>query len=85
MDFKIKSIGFVHSLIKKGIDHNWGEVISEIHVFPEFIQGLKGLNEFSHILVLFYMHKSSFDLQHDLVRHPRGREDMPLVGIFTQR
>ena len=85
MRLEIKSIGIVRSPNKKEIDENWGNVTSEIHVFSEYIPGLKGLKDFSHILVLFYMHKSSFNPISDLVRRPRGRDDMPLVGIFAQR
>jgi tRNA (adenine37-N6)-methyltransferase len=84
-DIAIKPIGTVRSPIKKGTDKNWGEVTSELHIFPEFVTGLIGLTDFSHILVLFYMHQSSFDPENDFVRRPRGREDMPLVGIFAQR
>jgi tRNA-Thr(GGU) m(6)t(6)A37 methyltransferase TsaA len=85
MEFTIKSIGMVHNSIQTGVDNNWGEVTSEIHISPEFVKGLEGLKEFSHILVVFYMHKSSFDYNNDLVRRPQGRDDMPNIGIFAQR
>ena len=85
MNIEMKSIGIVRSPIKEEVDTNWGNVISEIHVSTEYIPGLKGLNDFSNLLVLFYMHKSTFDPKHDLVRRPRGRDDMPLIGIFAQR
>ncbi len=46
---------------------------------------LTGLDSFSHLEVIFH-----FDLVSDSeidtgARHPRGREDWPLVGIFAQR
>jgi tRNA-Thr(GGU) m(6)t(6)A37 methyltransferase TsaA len=85
MEFTVKSIGTVRSSVTDKTDQQWGDVTSEIHLSPEFIAGVQGLDAFSHILVLFYMHKSAFSPQHDLVRRPQGRDDMPLIGIFAQR
>jgi tRNA-Thr(GGU) m(6)t(6)A37 methyltransferase TsaA len=50
-----------------------------------YAHGLTGLDAFSHILVVFYMHRYTFDANSDLVRRPQGRPDMPEVGIFAQR
>ncbi len=84
-EIKIRPVGIVHSPVKEGVDENWGNVISEIHLDPEFRDGLKGLAEFSHVIVVFYLHKSSFDIGRDLIRRPQGRVDMPMTGIFAQR
>lgn len=80
-----KPIGVVKSVVKEQTDQGWGEVISQIVLEKKYAAGLKGLKNFSHILVIFYMHKAKFDLQIDLVRRPQGRKDMPKIGIFTQR
>jgi tRNA-Thr(GGU) m(6)t(6)A37 methyltransferase TsaA len=82
---EFQAIGSVKSPVKEPLDENWGEIISEIHVAPSMAQGLQGLEHFSHILVVFYMHQATHDTKTDLVRHPRGRADMPKVGIFAQR
>lgn len=81
---QIEPIGFVRSPIAEGVDENWGEVVAAIELRPELANGLQGLDQFSHVLVVFYMHQSSFDPS-DLVRRPQGRADMPLLGIFAQR
>ena len=78
-------IGIVKSPVKEGVDTDWGKVISEIHINKEFTNGLRGLDSFSHIIVIFEMHQSSWNPQNDLVRRPQGLEDMPLIGIFAQR
>jgi tRNA-Thr(GGU) m(6)t(6)A37 methyltransferase TsaA len=78
-------IGIVKSPVKEGIDNDWGAVESEIHIKEEFAAGLEGLETFSHIIVVFEMHKYSFTPEIDLVRRPQGREDMPMLGIFAQR
>ena len=85
MEYTVTSIGTVHSPVKEGTDQHWGKVIAEIHLLPKYGAGVQGLTEFSHLLVLFFMHQSSFDLSKDLIRRPRGRKDMPLLGIFSQR
>ncbi len=85
MTLNIESIGTVKSPVKEGVDEDWGGVISEIHLEERYASGLVGLNEFSHILVVFYMHKSTFEEGAHLQRRPQGRQDMPLIGIFAQR
>ena len=81
----VEPIGTVKSPVTEGVDENWGSVISEIHITQNFTSGLTGIDQFSHIIVIFYMDKSTFDSEADLVRRPQGRLDMPEVGIFSQR
>ncbi len=85
MEIKLHAIGIVHSPVTEGVDHDWGEVVSEIHVDPAYADGLMGLGDFSHCIILFYMDRSSFDPETDLKRRPQGRDDMPETGIFSQR
>ncbi|MGB8955357.1 MAG: tRNA (N6-threonylcarbamoyladenosine(37)-N6)-methyltransferase TrmO [Tumebacillaceae bacterium] len=85
MQLQVKAIGTVHSPVTEGVDDNWGSVVSEIEVDDWLAPGLQGLEEFSHLTVVFYMHESSFSRASDLVRRPQGREDMPMLGIFCQR
>jgi len=66
-------------------DEEWGRVVSEIQLGPELADGLIGLEQFSHVVVLFAMHQASFDAVTQLTRRPRDRPDMPLVGAFAQR
>ena len=82
---KIKPIGLVKSPVKEGIDQSWGQIIAEIHLDKELRSGLKGLEDFTHAIIIFYMHKASVNLKTDLIRKPQGRPDMPLIGIFAQR
>ena len=81
----LRPIGKVKSPVVEPVDEDWGSVASEIHLEPEFGPGLQGLDQFSHVLVVFFMDKSTFDADRDLVRRPKGRADMPLLGIFAQR
>ena len=81
----LEVIGTVNSPVTEGVDEDWGSVVSEIQLNANYVSGLRGLEEFSHVLVLFYIHKYSFDPDADLVRRPQGRPDMPLTGVFAQR
>ncbi len=81
----LEPIAIVKSPVTEGVDENWGEVVSEIHVNESLAPGLQGIDQFSHVLVVYYMHRSTFNPTDDLIRRPQGREDMPLVGIFGQR
>lgn len=63
----------------------WGEVVSELRFRAELTEGLRGIDQFSHLVVLFWMHEASYRPERDLVRRPCGRGDMPRLGIFAQR
>lgn len=82
---QITPIGSVRSQVSDSIDENWGKVISEIHLDKSLVAGLQGLEDWSHIVVIFQMHETQFNPEEHLVRRPRGEADMPEVGIFAQR
>jgi tRNA (Thr-GGU) A37 N-methylase len=46
---------------------------------------LFGLQDFSHVEVVFYFHRVPEEKIETGARHPRGNPDWPLVGIFAQR
>jgi tRNA-Thr(GGU) m(6)t(6)A37 methyltransferase TsaA len=81
----LKAIGRVKSPVVEPVDEGWGDVESELHLKSQFAPGLQGLESFSHIMVIFFMDRSTFDPSKDLVRRPKGRSDVPLLGIFAQR
>lgn len=64
---------------------NWGKVTSEIHISNSLVDGLQGIADWSHVIVIFLMHESNPDSEMPLVHRPRERDDMPEVGIFAQR
>jgi len=80
-----KIIGSVKSPVTEAVDMNWGEVISEIVLEPEYAPGLLGLEDFSHLMVLTFLHEAEYNPEKHLRRHPQERQDMPLLGIFAQR
>ena len=59
--------------------------LSEIVLDPKLVQALDGLVGFSHVFVLFWLHEISPEKRETLKVHPRGRTDLPLVGVFAAR
>jgi tRNA-Thr(GGU) m(6)t(6)A37 methyltransferase TsaA len=46
---------------------------------------LEGIADFSHLFVIFWMHEISNKERRAVKVHPRGRLDMPLLGVFATR
>ena len=78
-------IGIVKSPVTKMSQGNWGSIISEIHLDELFKPGLKGLENFSHIMVVFFMNYASFIPSKHLHRHPKGNKEILEIGVFAQR
>lgn len=82
---EMEPIGFVRNSVGERKDSSWGEDISVIELNEEYASGLKGLEDFSHAIILFHLDKAHYVRERHLKRRPQNREDMPLVGIFSQR
>lgn len=78
-------IGTVENSVNEKFDRGWGDVVSDIMINEELVPGLKGLDTFSHIIVITQLHEADFAVDKHLLRKPQGRTDMPMVGIFAQR
>ena len=79
-------IGVVKCPVTKMSQGNWATVESEICLDPRYAPGLKGIDGFSHLVVVFYLHQAAgFDPDNQLLRRPRGMESMHEVGVFAQR
>jgi tRNA (adenine37-N6)-methyltransferase len=78
-------IGQVVSNIASQTDDSWGQVLSRVVLEPQYRAGLAGLQQFSHVIVVTWLHQAAFSPEAHLVRRPRGLASMPEVGIFSQR
>lgn len=78
-------IGVVYNEVKEPTDEGWGHVVSEIVLDETFSDGLEGIEQFSHLLILFWMHRAAEAEPLRMRRRPQGRADMPEVGLFAQR
>ncbi len=78
-------IGRVRNEVKEQRMGRWEEVASEIVIEEGLTECLDGLEQFSHIIVIYWMHRVAPVRQPIDKIHPRGRADLPLVGIFSTR
>ena len=83
--FKIKAIGIVRNAVKQPMKNGWEKVTSDIVVNSNLTQALDGIEDFSHIIVLFWMHKVADTGSLPLKVHPMGKSELPLVGLFATR
>ena len=83
-EIKLKPIGYVRRASKQENVKD-RSLVSKIIIQKRLTKALEGIEEFSHVFVLFYMHQVSAKEMKALKVHPRGRMDMPLVGLFATR
>ncbi|MFB6298768.1 MAG: tRNA (N6-threonylcarbamoyladenosine(37)-N6)-methyltransferase TrmO [Halobacteriales archaeon] len=82
----LEPIGTVSSPRTEKRDDHWGDVVAEIELADRFDpEALAGLETFSHVEVVFYMHRVRADGIENGARHPRNNTDWPKLGIFAQR
>ena len=78
-------VGLVRSTRTEPDDDGWGYETSSIELVTPFDdRALRGLEEFSHCLVVYVFDRATWD-QAQMSRHPRGNVAWPEVGIFAQR
>jgi len=80
----LKPIGFVRTEAV-GDEVKDKTRISQIVLHSELAEALDGIEDFSHLFVLFWLHEISDEQRKTLKVHPRGRRDLPLLGVFATR
>lgn len=86
MRFEAEAIGVVEGARIEAEDDNWGGAESCIVLAERFdAAALQGLEQFSHVEVLFFFHRVDPATVVSGARHPRNNPDWPAVGIFAQR
>lgn len=85
-EVRIEPIGRVIGPRVQPEDDGWGGVESVIRIDERFpLEALQGLDEFSHLEVIFAFHLADPERTVTGARHPRGLASLPKVGIFAQR
>jgi tRNA-Thr(GGU) m(6)t(6)A37 methyltransferase TsaA len=87
MSITLDPIGFVRGGRDAPIDDHWGKSKAKLELDPARFSpdALAGLTEFSHVEVIFVLDRVPEGTIVTGTRHPRNREDWPLIGIFAQR
>jgi tRNA (adenine37-N6)-methyltransferase len=82
----INPIGYVRSSRDDTSDDNWGAIEARVELCPDFnSEALDGIEEFSHVEIIFFFDRVPEDKIERGSRHPRGNPAWPKVGIFAQR
>lgn len=91
VDICLKPIGYVRTPYSdEEVKSSHHGVEGYIEVLEEYTDALRGLEGFSHIIVLAYMHRVPEDARRVLLVKPRrllrygfSLEELPLVGVFA--
>lgn len=82
----MESIGQVANEVaygRRGV--HWQRIVSTITLLPQWAEGLDGIEEFSHVIVIFYLDRAGDGRPLRLKTHPMGRPELPEVGILSTR
>ncbi len=97
MSYFVNPVGIVRSSVKEPFLSLRGEDLEldekrvgsqdnlcELVIKDQYAELLDGIEDFSHILVLYWSHKAG-DSRDVTKVHPAGRKNYPLVGVFATR
>lgn len=83
---QLQPIGIVKCERANPVDDHWGDVVSTISLLPNISEdSLNGIESFSRLEILYYMHKVNQNTICCGSRHPRDNPAWPKIGIFAQR
>ena len=81
-NIKMRPIGYVKSPIKEPQTGGLTEIEMEIIINDDCARCLDGIEEFSHIVVLYWLNQVT---SYREGCHPQGREDAPFLGMLATR
>ncbi|OGO32864.1 MAG: tRNA (N6-threonylcarbamoyladenosine(37)-N6)-methyltransferase TrmO [Chloroflexi bacterium RBG_16_56_11] len=82
-EITLRPIGFVRSEIKRRERRDASGTVAEIVLEPELTEALDNIDEFSHIIVIYWMHQSRRPAPTKV--HPRYRKERSPVGVLASR
>ncbi|MGB0886295.1 MAG: tRNA (N6-threonylcarbamoyladenosine(37)-N6)-methyltransferase TrmO [Chitinophagales bacterium] len=86
MKIELEAIAFVKNSRKELIDDNWSSIESEIELTENiFTEAFEGIENFSHLEIIFFMNKVKDEKAIAQYRHPRNNESLPKLGTYAQR
>jgi len=90
MDISFRPIGVIHTKANDTEVKQTGDRDGEIEIYPEFADGLDGIDGYSHLFVLVYFDRLRPEQIGPLKVKPRGLvrrgfklEDLPELGVFA--
>ena len=86
MDYTVRPIAYIRNERAEALDDNWDEVLSTVELAQDVpSEALRGLEEFSHVEIVFFADWAEDVPPGPWHRHPRGNSKWPDIGVFAQR
>jgi tRNA-Thr(GGU) m(6)t(6)A37 methyltransferase TsaA len=85
VEINLTPIGFVKNSITERGTEDFQTATSEIIIEEDLKEALSRIDEFSHIVVIYWMHKLLPSQRSIIKVHPKGNHALPLVGVFASR
>jgi tRNA-Thr(GGU) m(6)t(6)A37 methyltransferase TsaA len=82
-DITLKAIGTVRSGLKEPTRQKYEDAVAEIIIDKDLTGALDDIDDFSHIIVLWWVHKSRRPFPMKV--RPRGKPANKLVGVLASR
>jgi tRNA-Thr(GGU) m(6)t(6)A37 methyltransferase TsaA len=83
---QLEAIGHVrHPVPDEDVARRRRDLVSEIVILERFAPALEGIEAWSHLFVLFWMHKVAAAGPAALRARPRGRAELPELGVLAAR
>ncbi len=79
----LKAIGIVRNETKQASRRSSKNVVSEILIDSNLTEALDNLDEFSHIIVIYWMHQRGGPAPKKV--RPKGNPELSLMGVFSTR
>ena len=80
----LDAIGTIHTRVADdAVAKHRRDICSTIVLFDRYAEGLAGIEHYSHLFVLFWLHRATAPTQ--LTAHPRGDPTLPVTGVFAAR
>ena len=86
MDYSVRAIAYIRNDRSEALDDNWDDVLSTVELATDVpSEALRGLEEFSHVELIFFADWAEDVPPAPWHRRPRNNPNWPDVGVFAQR
>jgi tRNA (Thr-GGU) A37 N-methylase len=86
VDYTVRPIAYIRNDRAEALDDNWDDVVSTVELALDVpSEALRGLEEFSHVEIVFFADWAEDVPPGPWHRRPRGNAQWPDVGVFAQR
>lgn len=84
MTIKLEPIGVIKNEFLERVPKGWETVPAQIIINEQWASALDGVEQFSHLIILFWLDRIP---RQETVTHvrPQQNEDLPLIGLFATR